>query len=570
MKKFYYSIITLISSIVIFYACQDPLENIFIPISPELSSYEVSIQVYDLENPSNLSDPEALTVELLGPDADKILNNSGRSEFIAQNGIINLAVNKKYSDITEPIRFTVKISGEDYLTTTIPVEVTGEEKFLEINANIVNLSSPPTGVDIEREFFTINSDGSTGEEIVVSTANADTQRNLEVSTEVVIPAGVQFFNASGELISGRELEVQVINFDNNETESLEAFPGGFSPNSIIDENGLEVTDATFITAGFTSIDMFLSGEEVKKFSKPINIVMNINKGTFNPETRENLKVGDIIPIWSYSNDDGQWVYHGDGPVTLSNTGGFKVEYTTTHLSSYNLDFKSTGKCSSTRSVVRLEGVENLPDNVNYNMKLSFVQENSKQPVSSFATKGWSINNKSKDLTLRNAPNVSMQMLIYIQKPGKTSIPLPNLPEDDTQYSFESETANVGEFVEVYRSEAFNGCDGEISVPIYDIIQSAGITPQINVTIEYVGRCGTREIAPSVGLYKKNASEIYEYAGYVNKGRITLSLPKIDSTYYFGFYWGTEFYEDSLYVNSTQMLDTDINLEEFCEKVLEDF
>ncbi|MBD0403435.1 hypothetical protein [Flammeovirga sp. EKP202] len=574
MKKIYYSILTLSITLLIVYACQNPLENIIIPVSPKLSTYEVAIKVSDVSNPASLSEEGALEVELLGPDADKILNNAGESTFSAKNGIINLAVNKKYSDIVDPLRFTVKVSGENYLTTTIPVVIDGTSELMQLYANVVNIETPPVGVKVEKEVATIVGDGSVTEEIVVSTSSDENAEDVEgPSTEISIHTGTVFKNAEGEVLHGNELEVQVINFDSNEPSSLESFPGGFSPNSVIDQSGEEVTTGNFVTAGFASIDMFVDGEEVTEFSEPIEVVMKINDDTYNPETNEPIKVGDIVPIWSYSNDDGQWVFHGDGVVTPAVDGSLEVKYTTTHLSSYNLDFFTNNRrCSSGSVVVEIEDSHRLPSGNSYELKAYLVSPNSSQPLGN----GRAIINITKDtkeITLNNSIDMDMQLLIVrdrvVTYSGRDDWHSPALPDADSVvfYEYINHWSHTYKWTEhIYRSEVFNGCDNNISISLYDHLSK--LDASVEVYVEYAGYCDNKKIAPSVNLYRKKADGEFGFVGYVDKGIITMSVPKLDSTYLFGFYWGDTFYEDSLHIDSERMVNTNLNLDEFCDKILE--
>lgn len=574
MKKLYYSLLLIVITLIIGYACQDPLESIVIPVSPKLSTYEVSIQVNDVANPTSLSEPDLLTVELLGSDADKILNNGGERVFTAQHGIINLAVDKNYSDFTEPLRFTVKVSGENYLTTTIPVIVDGTDELIHLYANLVNIDNPPAGVDVKKETISINDDGSVSQGITISTISEGDAEVTETSTEISIESGTVFKNAEGEVIIGSELEIQIVNFDSNEPASLGSFPGGFSPNSIIDQNGEEVTTGTFITAGFTSIDMFVNGEEVKEFSQPIDVKMKINDNTLNPETNKVIELGDVIPIWSYSNDDGQWIYHGNGLVTPSLGGGLEVKYTTTHLSSFNLDFlKSYTRCSSGIINIEFEGLDRLPSGRSYGLKMYLVHANTDQPLGNGAI-STNFTNNTKNITLYNSVDLDMQLLIVKEYSytisGIDNWHSPALPDIDSVVFYEninsySYTYNYRYLI--YKSEVFNGCDDNLTIPLYSAIQSAELDPGIEVTVEYAGKCGNRKIAPSVELYRKKANGQFGYVGYVDQGEITMSVPKLDSTYLFGFYWGDTFYEDSLLIDSENMIDTNLNLDNFCDEIL---
>ena len=256
------------------------------------------------------------------------------------NGAISLAVNPNKNEMNEPVQFMLKITGENYLTTTLPVFLSEIDSVATVSANVVNKLNTPEGIDyIKSEETLVNNTLSNDISIKTSGVKAGT------SSEITIKAGTIFKDENGNDISGSEIESEVVHFNSNNSESLSSFPGGFMPQEITDENGNKVDDAYFETAGFVSINIKIGDKEVKNFSEPITIKMQVAPDFVNPETGSIIKLGDVIPIWSYSKDDGKWDYHTNGTVTNDGNNNFVVEYTTTHLSWYNLDFKGR-RCSS--------------------------------------------------------------------------------------------------------------------------------------------------------------------------------------------------------------------------------
>lgn len=64
-----------------------------------------------------------------------------------------------------------------------------------------------------------------------------------------------------------------------------------------------------MTGGFTSIELTdEKGNKAATFSNPMEITMQIPKGTINPDTGKEIKTGDKIGIWSYDTTTGQWKY----------------------------------------------------------------------------------------------------------------------------------------------------------------------------------------------------------------------------------------------------------------------
>ncbi|MDP5107118.1 MAG: hypothetical protein NWQ31_13220 [Polaribacter sp.] len=276
-------------------------DSVDITISNNILKQEALINVLDIVNPENIEGANKLKVELIGADASKFVTNSGEniSNLKVIDGNIALAVNPNHAS-SEPLKVLLKISGDDYLTTTLPLILFPEDTLVTKSINIVNKLNTVEGIDfIENNETLTNNTLATDYSITTPAAKASTK------TEVTIESGTVFQDANGNVITGGTLKSEVAHFSLDTPESIASFPGGLTPLSVIDENGEENEDISFITAGFTSIDMFIDGKEVKNFSKPISVGIEIPSDYINPETGNTIKVGDQIPIWSYD-EDGQW------------------------------------------------------------------------------------------------------------------------------------------------------------------------------------------------------------------------------------------------------------------------
>ncbi|MCL7752893.1 hypothetical protein [Polaribacter sp. Z022] len=532
------SIAFLLTTFAIITSCKsfdEITEDFDIIINNSVFKQQILVEVFDPVDQSNLNGSNVLKVEVMGEDADKIVTDAGNSTSTLKvvNGAIALAVNPNKNTNNEPVQFMLKISGDNYLTTTIPVFLSENDSIATFSANVVNKLNTSKGVDyIKSDETLVNNTLSQDVSVETSGTKAGT------TSKVTIKSGTIFKDINGNNISGNKIESEVVHFNSNDPESLSSFPGGFMPQEITDENGDKVDDAYFETAGFVSIDMKIGDKEVKNFSEPITIKMQVAPDYVNPETGNVIKVGDIIPIWSYSKDDGKWDYHTDGTVTKDSNNNFVVEYTTTHLSWYNLDFKGR-RCSSwVRSGGRWTYSPLAKINVSMNgitranafrLFSTFVYEGTNQSVSRFAgkTKSWY---DGQTFQLNNAPSGrNIQMVIY---------------SGQSRY-------RKGEIL--YKSPAFNPCSGTVNLNVSSIISKL---PQlVNVKVNYTGICNGKKIEPSVYLYMKDPTYGYwRYIGYVYKGSVTIRQIELNKEYEFGTYYNGQFYSQSLSFDKTEYIN----------------
>ena len=139
--------------------------------------------------------------------------------------------------------------------------------------------------------------------------------------------------------------------DPTDAKALETFPGDFMTES---DTGSGSGTGGLVTAGFVSISVKDSaGKAVTNFAdgQTASIKIMVPNGIENPETGMVTKAGDTIPVFVYSEDTGEWLveHNSNGSVKRTTVqqdgeGNLYVEFTTSHLTEFNLDWKSE-KCS---------------------------------------------------------------------------------------------------------------------------------------------------------------------------------------------------------------------------------
>lgn len=217
----------------------------------------------------------------------------------------------EYGDSTqEEITAEVVDSGSGFQVAQCRIEITGEMQVVTFS------SAPGAGVPADVE-FTLGEPGG-----------------LSAS---------EMLGATGTFV------VDIFYGDPTDEDDLAFFPGEFTTTSDTG-NGVQGRGA-LITAGFTTITVTeTGGAEVRDFAgeAEAGIKMRIPGGVTNPETGAPLAAGDLIPVFTFDEDTGEWVVEtSGGAIKLAevkqDAGGLYTGFTTSHLTTFNLDWK-VGSC----------------------------------------------------------------------------------------------------------------------------------------------------------------------------------------------------------------------------------
>lgn len=164
------------------------------------------------------------------------------------------------------------------------------------------------------------------------------------TASLAIPANTTAVDSTGRAITTTgALTVSTTLFSSDDTQALTAFPGGFAPRIDATSTGPAAGSSTgvFVTGGFAQFNVTdASGKALKTFDKPLTLTIDLPKSTLDPSGLP-VAVGGIFPVWSYDDATGQWKFERDGVIqekTPPNASNFQVVFTSTHLSSWNLDY----------------------------------------------------------------------------------------------------------------------------------------------------------------------------------------------------------------------------------------
>ena len=464
-----------------FYTCKDPFKGIDIIADANVYNNAPVNILFLNANENNLQPIGDFPVVVSGPDADKVINEVGKKDFKVVGGILTLGLQEGIKPSqSNKIQFHINAQIEGYvpLSQTIVLDSDSASQYV---IKMSQYSSLPEGTSA----MVGNSTTLSGN----TNANAknftlDSKINKPEKANILLQAGTQFLAENGAVLNGNSLTSNIVHYSTGTEASLDAFPGGFMPQNIQDENGNTLGAGSFVTAGFLSIDMKVGNQKVKKFSKPLKVEMEVNSAIINPSTGSALKVGDEIPVWSMDEETGIWKKESTAKI-VNESGKLKVHFDINHLSYWNLDFY--GPICSRNSTITINA-NAVAANKYYTLKL--VTPNG-QPLTNYATSSRYINQGNNTITLYNMPNLSAKLLIYDYYSGE----------------------------KVTESTIFNPCSGQ------------GMTIALNpapkdivlVNVNIAGRCASKnyEVRPYVPIYvytvNANGQKQYSFYTYINAG-----------------------------------------------------
>lgn len=530
---------------------KDPLSGISIVIDPQLMEYTAMVEIFDAK------DREALAV--VGDNlevrfesvpgsfpASEVLNNNGKRVYDIIDGRMSIGLHPRVTIAPGEIKSVMmRITADGYQDKTTYLYFQQSLKSQTVFISMINLEAPPSGVGTSDTAIALGSGGTTSTAVVVTTANSATGGsggNTNQDVEIAIPAGTQFKNDAGVAVTGTDLKVQVASFDARDSNALVNFPGGFSPNGVLNlpgsgGNRSDSNGVYFQTGGFTSVDMTVNNVSIRSFNQPINITVDVDSLTINPNTGNPVQVGDSLPIWSYDNQTAKWSYERVGVISRDSSGKMKVDFPTTHLSWFNLDWYGVRCKSATQLQVN---IPTFPSGVKEYFWIEIVHAGTNQLVTQWAASNKLIGDGEiidfLSVPFRNTADqvVNMQAKIY-RSPSKTQL--------------------------LATSSPFScGMTQPVTINIP--------APPTPITLDVTGVCANKsyvQFRPSFPLYYKAATSTgpYDYLGYVNNGAFSTTSLNLGSTYKFRSYFNGQTIDSTMTINQTNFIYT-IEMGSYCD------
>ena len=331
--------------IILFSGCKNPAEDVQIIVNTDIFKSPTLIQFVNAKK--GIDGPQDFNVTITGPNADLVRTTTGGKTFKAAAGKLNLVLDRSASPSpASPVKFTVVANTAGYAPVFQDVVITSATDPTLYKVAVSEYENPALGSSgiVDSKAIT---NGSTGTEITITTP---VNVGIAQKTAITIPTSTGLLDASGQSVGGSQLETRIL-FSGTATNGVTPLvPGGNFASNVIGANGQALTGGiNFYPAGTVSIDMFSGGKEVKTFTKPVIVDMEVNTAMINPTTNQPIKAGETIPMWSLNDETGQWKAEGNATFILNGAGKLAARLPITHLSgwaiAYGISLSST--CNTT-------------------------------------------------------------------------------------------------------------------------------------------------------------------------------------------------------------------------------
>jgi len=502
---------------VLMYACKKPTDGINILVDSQSLSPAPTLLSFVNADSTSVNQPGDFAVSITGPGASLVQMISGGTTFQVSHGILSLSLVKgTVPSISSPVIFTV--TGQ----------AAGFAPFIQ---NVIITQDAPSLYVVKALDYTTSAAGTT----LLKSSNALTNGTVASATTLTTPksatvtenatlaftAGTQLQDANKTAINAGTLTSNIVQLGVGNNALTEDFPGGLYASDALDQSGNAISGGVnFVPAGLLSISMTANGTDVKNFSKPVNITMELSSSINNFATGTALKVGDAIPYWSQNDLSGQWKYEGNATVALDGSNKLSVVMPISHLSNWMCGWfwcatatpgASYAACGSNLTVNLTTADVNFKGG-NYTVYLLSAYGNIVA-----VKKGGDLRNGSS-VTFKNLPNLSQAKVAVFYK-GKS----------------------------VAVSSLFATCTtGSLAITV-PTTATAFIDP-VNVSVNITGLCNGKQVSvlPSAPfqLYQQIAgTQAFQPIGVVNivNGRASTQLEN-NATYYLGTYYNKTYYQ----------------------------
>ena len=284
---------------------------------------------------------QQVSIQISGESKDAIVDISGiQKEFYkSNNGFLTLGLNPNIDAgglLSNPARFNIIAQAAGYMPMSQNLTI-AEQGTYNVTIFMASIEDPPEGVSIHIvEHIGNVIDGVLQEELIVNTSGQE--------ASILLPQGLIMVDEAGEKLEG-SLAIRLAYYNNKDDGALATFPGGLI--SRVEKYG-DVIDGTFFPAGLVSIEIFdQHGNKAKYFEQQaLQLTMTLPAGTYNPETQEDVKAGDQIPVQSYNPESGIWKYHQTTNVSVNKRNVFEVSASIPHLSWWSFDWFEGSFCNT--------------------------------------------------------------------------------------------------------------------------------------------------------------------------------------------------------------------------------
>lgn len=326
-----------LSLILIGFACNinDDLTNdVKLHLSTDVLMNPLSIYFKD-GNPANPSISVPISIEISGRDADKVFSVIGKNKNLTADGrVFNVGIRKKFAPSqTNPIMFTVTAKADGYMDAVTSYVLTSPNFKLD-NVNMVKKSAPPSGIIVKTNTSTTASISLSDLYTEVEASNNNTEK-----MSFRIKAGTKFFDLTGKELTGNvSVSIAYISGANDGIENF--LPGGADGTiSVMELNGKPRKPSTAALASNATVDVYVGNVKATNFTNastdPLETTMVLNENIEDPtNSNAKIKVGDQMPIWSYSEYKPVWLLEYKVPIVKNNDNRLQVAFKHNHLTNF--------------------------------------------------------------------------------------------------------------------------------------------------------------------------------------------------------------------------------------------
>lgn len=306
--------------------CTDAFKDVQLIVNADIFKYTTSIHV----SSSSGTSMDDASVTLQGQGIDRIYNSKGFRDFKISDGLLTLTVDPQHPPLeNDPIAFNVLIQKAGFSTVNRHVVIHQQDSSALHYVSMIDYAFPPEGIESTTHHLTLGKGKVVNDTTIYvgpGTCTCTTAR-----ATIGLKAGTRFENVGGHATGeATTIQIQTLTVDAANPVALKYFPGGS-----LTQNRMEMVDGgfsagTLLPAGLIELSMTADEQEMKGFTAPVQVSIQLNPDFVNPGTGQQVQIGDQLSVFSYQTDKGYFQYQSTG--TVFNQGGhLALSFSTTHL-----------------------------------------------------------------------------------------------------------------------------------------------------------------------------------------------------------------------------------------------
>ncbi len=334
-QKRWIGIFTILPFAVYYISCNitNPQDNIDVIFNTLSIATNASVNFVDAATGAPIgSSSQRMPVNLTitGSNSDKIVTslNEPQTSFSTNVGLITFGVIDSYTPTSSnPVNITLVASSNGYQTTSLPISITstGSSAY---TIRMIKTSAPPTGTSTATPTSVpANSSGTTTSTVNITTSTEPASKG---NASIIINSGTTLKDANGNPVTGN-LIANVTYTSGSKAANNSSMPTGLSVNV---SQGATRSRGYLQPAAVASYTIANQNSQlVSKLSSPVTLSMTIPSNTVNIATGNQIRSGDIVPIYSFNETTQMWQFEtNSNAVGPDANGNFIASFQATHLS----------------------------------------------------------------------------------------------------------------------------------------------------------------------------------------------------------------------------------------------